>query len=97
LTKHFALEEDGGYFVEALHHAPQLISKANQLLAQHPKICTQAQHLVGDLQNRNSFSKDWWDETRARFCEFRDELLKHEKHENGLLQEAYGQDIGSHD
>jgi IS5 family transposase len=97
LVKHFATEEDDGYFTEALAHAPQLISAANQLLAQHPIICSEAQHVVRESRDRPATDPDWWDQTTERFRAFRDELLKHETRENVLLQEAYSQDIGSHD
>ena len=98
LVKHFATEEEGGYFAEALAHAPQLISKANQLLAQHPKMRTQAQQIVVELQDPDAGGADaWWEETSRRFRTFREELLKHESRENALLQEAYSRDIGSHD
>ncbi len=95
LVKHFALEEHGGYFAEALLRAPQLVAKANELLAQHPKMSTQARDLV-DLSPVQD-SDRWWQETRQRFDAFKTELLKHERHEDQLLQEAYTQDIGSHD
>ncbi len=98
LVKHFATEEDGGYFAEALAHAPQLVSKANQLLAQHPKMRTQAQRFVVELDGPGAGGADaWWEETSRRFRAFREELLKHETRENALLQEAYSRDIGSHD
>ena len=95
LVKHFALEEDGGYFSEALLRAPQLLAKANELVAQHPKMCTLARDLVdlGPVQKGDQ----WWQETRQRFQAFKTELLKHERHEDQLLQEAYTQDLGSHD
>ena len=97
LVKHFALEEDGGYFAEALLHAPQLVSKANSLLAQHPKMSQQAKTLVEDLKSRPAAGEEWWQETKARFSAFRAELLRHERSENGLLQEAYVRDLGAHD
>jgi iron-sulfur cluster repair protein YtfE (RIC family) len=98
LVKHFATEEDGGYFAEALAHAPQLISKANQLLAQHPKMRAQARQITIETQPPPVGGADaWWEETSRRFLAFREELLKHEGRENVLLQEAYGRDIGSHD
>ena len=96
LIKHFAIEEDGSYFGDALIHAPQLVSKANQLLAQHPKMCRQADRLLHEIQISPE-GGDWWERTRKLFLEFRQELLLHERHEDRLLQEAYGQDIGSHD
>ena len=97
LVKHFATEEDDGYFAEALTHAPQLISTANQLLAQHPRLCSAAQQVADEGRNRPATDPEWWDRTIERFRAFRDELLKHETRENVLLQEAYSQDIGSHD
>ncbi len=97
LVKHFALEEDGGYFTEALLHAPQLVSKANALLAQHPKMSQKAKTLIESLASPSSEGVDWWEETRARFSAFREELLRHESFENRLLQEAYVRDLGAHD
>jgi iron-sulfur cluster repair protein YtfE (RIC family) len=97
LIKHFATEEDDGYFAEALTHAPQLISTANQLLAQHPRMSSEAQRIASEAADRPAVGPDWWDQTAERFRAFRDELLKHETRENVLLQEAYSQDIGSHD
>jgi len=96
LVKHFALEEDGGYFADALVHAPQLVARANELLAQHPKMCTGAKQVLVTLQPGQT-DEHWWRETRQRFLAFRVELLKHERQEDKLLQEAYTQDIGSHD
>lgn len=96
LVKHFALEEEGGYFAELMLRAPQLVVRANELMAQHPKMCTRARDLVVQFQAGQN-PDDWWQETRRRFDAFQDELLKHEKNEDGLLQEAYTQDIGAHD
>jgi hemerythrin len=96
LIKHFALEEEGGYFAEALTHAPQLVARANALLAQHPKMHDQARSLIVDLMPDQGRDQ-WWQETGARFQAFKAELLKHERHEDTLLQEAYTQDLGSHD
>lgn len=96
LVKHFTLEEDGGYFTAALLHAPQLVVRANQLMAQHPKMCTQADQLV-KLAAAPANAEAWWTTTRERFQAFKAELLRHEREEDGLLQEAYQQDIGSHD
>ncbi len=96
LVKHFALEEQEGYFEEAVQHAPQFVAKANRLLAQHPKMCSQAQSLVAEANDRSAQS-DWWETTHRLFLAFRDELLRHERAEDRLLQEAYNLDIGSHD
>jgi iron-sulfur cluster repair protein YtfE (RIC family) len=97
LVKHFSHEEEGGYFADALSHAPQLIAKANQLLAQHPKMCAQVRTFVTEIGPPASPTEVWWRETARRFAAFRDELLGHERRENALLQEAYTRDLGSHD
>lgn len=97
LVKHFAMEEDGGYFADALMHAPQLVSKANALLAQHPKMCSQARLLVQELPESHESGEDWWSHTTSLFCAFREEIDRHEKQENVLLQEAYTQDLGATD
>ena len=96
LVKHFTLEEEGGYFSEALMHAPRLISRANELMAQHPKMTTEARQLAVDLQSVRG-SANWRQETRKRFEAFRRELTRHEQSEDRLLQEAYTRDIGSAD
>jgi len=96
LVKHFELEEQGGYFAEALLQAPRLVARANDLLAQHPKMCTQADRLL-ELAAAEGNADDWWKKTRERFLAFKEELLKHESKEDGLLQEAYQQDLGAND
>jgi len=97
LIKHFAFEEDGGYFGDALSHAPQLISKANALLAQHPRIRMQATNLVAQIEPGKAAAGNWWDRTTELFRAFRHELTKHELQENVLIQEAYQQDLGTTD
>jgi len=59
-------------------------------------MCTQAKALLIDLQSTRG-QEEWWEETSQRFRAFKAELLKHEMREDKLLQEAYTQDIGSHD
>jgi ABC-type transporter Mla subunit MlaD len=92
LVKHFALEEAGGYFSEALTQAPQLVARANDLLAQHPKMT----HLVKQLTTAQP-DANWWRETHQRFQAFTAELLRHERSEDQLLQEAYVRDIAATD
>lgn len=95
LVRHFTMEEDEGYFSEALLRAPQLVAKANQLLAQHPKMRCKATALISDLSLGPQ--EDWWTKTRRLFLEFRDELTQHERQEDRLIQEAYVRDVGAND
>jgi len=92
LVKYFALQEADGYFAEALTQAPQLIARANDLLAQHPKMT----HLVQQLTESEP-GEDWWRQTRERFRAFVGELARHERGEDRLLQEAYVRDIAATD
>jgi len=94
LVKHFAFEEAGGYFDEALLQAPRLVGRANDLVAQHPKMTARAQEL---LQAGPQRAADWWDQTTARVDAFVKELLQHEQSENRLLQEAYSRDVAAGD
>jgi len=87
LIRHFALEESGGYLCEALLHAPQLVRRANDLLAQHPKMARQARSLAAEPVA--AAGGDWWGETHQRFTAFAHELREHERREDRLLQEAY--------
>ena len=92
LVKHFALEETDGYFADALAHAPQLVARANDLLAQHPKMTHLAKELAGAEPG-----EAWWQETRQRFQAFLRELTRHERGEDQLVQEAYVRDLSATD
>ncbi len=96
LIKHFAMEETGGYLGDALNRAPQLVRRANDLLAQHPKMARRAQEIVSLGAARPS-SQPWWDETEARFTAFMKELLAHERLEDRLVQEAFTEEIHAGD
>ena len=94
LIGHFALEESGGYFTEAVLHAPHLATRSQMLMGQHDKLSMAARGLAAPTdQGANA----WWEETRHRFVGFQQELLLHERNEDGLLQEAYVNDLGSTD
>lgn len=96
LVKHFAMEESGGYLSEAILHAPRLVSRANDLLNQHPKMQAAADRLR-ELAAQPRQAARWWEETELRFKEFAEELSTHEKNEDRLLQEAYSSDVEASD
>jgi hypothetical protein len=94
LIGHFALEESGGYFTEAVLHAPHLADRSQMLMGQHGKLSTAARELVAPS---GKGADAWWEEIRNRFAKFQQELLLHEQREDSLLQEAYVYDLGSKD
>lgn len=96
LTKHFQTEEAGGYFADALYEAPQLVNRANDLMLQHPKMTKSARKLA-EAADPNTDPDRWWEQTRERFNALREELDKHERDEDLLIQEAYTRDIGMND
>jgi hypothetical protein len=59
-------------------------------------MCAQAKDLALGITCPEA-GTDWWQHTTELFRAFRDELTRHEKQEDGLLQEAYTRDIGTHD
>jgi hypothetical protein len=92
LMAHFALEESGGYFTEAVLHAPHLAGRSKALMDQHDRFLTAARALIAPT---GEGADSWWEETRRRFAGFQQELLRHERSEDSLLQEAYVDDLGS--
>ena len=96
LTKHFQTEEAGGYFADALYEAPQLVNRANDLMLQHPRMTKSARKLAAAADPETN-PELWWDQTAERFEAFREELDKHERDEDRLIQEAYNRDIGMND
>ena len=79
-----------------LHKFWHLVSRANRLMAQHPKLSAKARAVIKGTE-ANQGTEIWWKETRRLFDEFREALAQHERGEDELLQEAYTQDIGSND
>ncbi len=97
LVKHFAFEEEGGYLGEALLHAPRLVAKANELLAQHPQMVQFTRDMVREIDEVEHPSEQWWAETHRKFREFQELLIRHEREENTLVQDAFSTDLGAND
>jgi len=94
LIGHFALEESGGYFTEAILHAPHLAARSQTLMGQYDVLSMAARALAAPT---GKGADAWWEETRSRFVKFQQELLLHERSEDELLQAAYVDDLGNKD
>ena len=93
---HFAHEESGGYFAEAIAAAPRLSERADALLAEHARM---AEQLV-ELRQRAAVETSgvrWWHALEHEFAIFLNRFSAHEEAENHLLQEAFHDDIGAED
>ena len=95
LAEHFELEEEDGYFSDAVAHAPRLHDDADRLLEQHRELadrlgqlCQVAKDATPDVE---------WESIEAQVNQFIELLIQHERAENSLILDAYGQDIGTHD
>lgn len=96
LQSHFNHEQVGGLFKRISKKAPWLTDRANLLEDQHPQFLEDLRELAGWARENRS-SPQWWEEIERRYLQFSKEFLCHESDENEMLQEAYGQDIGSQD
>ena len=96
VRSHFEHEEEGGYLHEVLEHAPRLTNLAEKLLQQHATLSEIAEKLCWHVKTEPS-EGTWWKELEEMFDDFSKQLLKHEAQEDGLVQEAFTQDIGTGD
>ncbi len=94
VQRHFAHEEEGGYFADVVTQAPRLIAKVDALLQQHSHF-VQILDVMRESLRRGSTSNEWWDGMANQFDEFVRQFLKHERAEVGLVQEAFCRDIGT--
>jgi len=96
LETHFELEEENEYFGYILIRAPHLSERVESLLRQHESMQADVDELVNRARQAFTGNGDVT-ELAAQFREFRKRLLRHEKAEIDLLQEAYTCDLGCGD
>ena len=96
LVDHFKLEEDGGFFQQLTAQAPRLSDIAETLEEEHVHLLETAQSLA-KIAREGDGSDSWWSRLETDFLDFSKRMLQHEAKEHDLLQQAYGEDIGSHD
>jgi iron-sulfur cluster repair protein YtfE (RIC family) len=95
LREHFALEERGGYFSEALAVAPRLSRRADALLREHAAFLER----LGNLREMAFESRapgDLWSAIEEGLRELAADLRAHEERENELILQAFDEDLGTH-
>lgn len=95
LVRHFAFEEEGGYFRDMLRRSPRLRPRAKRLLAQHPELLERLER-VRELASEATAAPAA-DALQEAFGAFLALYEEHEQGEEDLLQEAFGRDIGAND
>ena len=93
---HFQLEEEGGLFEEAVELAPHLSRLANKLVAEHQVLIERLDGLLR-FARRGTGQPLCWRMLMLRLRDFTKLLQQHEAEENGMLQMAYGDDLGTKD
>jgi hemerythrin HHE cation binding domain-containing protein len=96
LVAHFHNEECDGFFDQIVARAPQLSRKADSLTREHMKFLGDLDSLVRIASGRTG-QPACWHTLSLRFEEFVKQLMHHECEENGMLQQAYIDDLGTKD
>lgn len=96
LALHFALEEAYGYFDGAVNVAPRLTIAATALRDEHRELYAKIRDLTDYVDGRyRSGRLSAAAETVSHdFLAYYDHLQRHERHEQDLIQQAYGDDLG---
>jgi iron-sulfur cluster repair protein YtfE (RIC family) len=96
LTAHFRSEECDGFFQQIVEHAPQLTRKADVLSHEHLAMLDELDQLI-QFATCDSGQPLCWRTVTLRFDEFMRKLMHHEREENGMLQTAFVDDLGTMD
>jgi hypothetical protein len=96
LIVHFWSEEDEGFFREVTAQAPHLTGQADRLCDEHRQLLREVDELCR-FAAAGSPSIAWWRELSSRCHEVSRRLMRHEREENKLLQQAHQEDIGTFD
>lgn len=93
LAEHFMQEEQGGFLEEAVTRVPRLSPAVRSILAQHPPLLAELDHLIQDLDPVTNGAEAWRRADHA-FETFSAHMAAHERSENAVVQEGYNEDLG---
>lgn len=94
LTKHFDLEEDGGFMADVMKRAPRFSPRVVILEAEHFEACRRLDDIISELKLLTKYDNTRWDEVSDDIMALFDLLERHEAAERDLILEVYFQDIG---
>jgi hypothetical protein len=93
---HFEHEESDGFFDAIVERAPHLSRLANKLIHEHFVLLERLDGLL-KFSRRGTGQPLCWRTLNLRLGDFMKLLHQHESEENGMLQMAYGDDLGTKD
>ena len=96
LETHFRNEECDGFFDQIVTRAPQLSRQAQKLTHEHVDLLQQTDALI-HLADGSAGEPICPATLAAQFHDFSKLLMHHESEENGMLQSAYQDDLGTKD
>jgi hypothetical protein len=95
-VSHFRNEEDGGLFESVVERAPHLARLADKLTHEHVEILERLDGLL-KFARRGTGQPLCWRMLSLRLRDLTNQLHQHESEENGMLQMAYSDDLGTKD
>ena len=93
---HFQKEETGGLFEDVVERAPHLSRLAAKLTHEHGELLQRMDGLIR-FARRGTGQPLCWRMLRLRMQDLTVQLHQHEAEENGMLQMAYSDDLGTKD
>ncbi len=93
LRTHFRLEEDFGYFADAVKEQPWLGNQAAELQAEHRPLLEKMDDLVRTAHSAASQPKSD-SQLQMRFQQFLQDFRRHEDDEIDLIMRAFNDEIG---
>jgi hypothetical protein len=93
ITKHFRFEEQEGYMDAVRKREPRLERTIRQLAEEHHELAQSLEALIGDVEGATRVEGKFCDHIRS----WVERVRRHERRENGLVQNAFGLDIGAED
>lgn len=95
-VSHFQKEETGGLFENVVERAPHLSRLADKLTHEHGELLERLDGLIR-FAKRGTGQPLCWRMLRLRMQDLTAQLHQHEAEENGMLQMAYSDDLGTKD
>ena len=93
IAEHFRFEEQDGYMETVRKQQPRLERAVRELGAEHPQLLQALDAIVADTRTAAALSTT----VRQSVQAWIDRVRQHEACENGLVQNAFNQDISAED